>query len=210
MVEIIKNSLRKAADRALGPSGVGEVELPPSDPKAEWAHTKTDAEMELKGLLRKESDLTFQLEQCEGAEMDALRKGDDRGYKLAHAQYDRTTSALSATRTAADAYRNMLGAMETQGYMGSIVDISKNMAKMQSHLGLNSESMKDAVHTIKEGMTSAEELCASMESISDVMVGDSNIQRQDTHKAELLAKIQAEREVQSFGDKIKDEIKEIE
>jgi len=210
MVDIIKNGLRKVADRALGTSDEVGVELPPTDPKAEWAMAKTDADMKLRGLVRKENDLVFQLAQCESAEMDALRKGDDRGYKLAHAQYERTNSALSATRTAADAYRNMLGAMETQGYMGDIVEISESMVKMQAYVGLDQNTMKAAVSSIQESVAQAEELSASMEAISDVKVGDSNIQRQDTHKAELLAKIQAEREVQSFGDKIKDEIKEIE
>jgi len=198
--------LNEIINRAKSAIGKGEV----PDPKAALARKRMKAEMDLKKFRLNEEMLQERQNSFRGQAKRALAEGNDREYELINAKFKSASGGLKMASAAVDASRKMINLMDSQESMSSIVEMSKTVAEMQQSLGVDPETMEDAVMNIRESMELAETVSNSMSSISEMVSGSDEMTMGDPLKAELMAEIEAERSVQSFGDKIKDEMKELE
>lgn len=187
---------------------IGRGETP--DPKSELARKRTKAEMDLNKFLKNEEMLKVQQAFYRDKAKSALKEGNTRDYDINNAQFKRASGGLKMASAAVDASRNMIGLMDSQESMGSIVEMSKTVSEMQKTLGIDPAIMEDAVMNIKESMATNDALSNSMSSISDMVVGEDSMEMGDPLKAELMAEIQAESAVNGFGEKIAAEMKELE
>lgn len=198
--------MEKILNRARAAVGRGET----LDPQTALARKRTKAEMDLSKFLKKEELLKVQQSFYREKAKDALKEGNTREYELNNAQFKRASGGLKMASAAVDASRNMIGLMDSQESMGSIVDMSKTVAEMQEALGIDPAVMEDAVMNIRESMATTDAVSNSMSSISDMVTGGDSLEMGDPLKAELMAEIQAESAVNGFGEKIKAEMKELE
>jgi len=198
--------LNEIINRAKSAIGKGEV----PDPKVALARKRMKAEMDLKKFRLNEEMLQERQNSFRGQAKRALAEGNDREYELINAKFKSASGGLKMASAAVDASRKMINLMDSQESMSSIVEMSKTVAEMQQSLGVDPETMEDAVMNIRESMELAETVSNSMSSISEMVSGSDEMTMGDPLKAELMAEIEAERSVQSFGEKIKDELKELE
>ena len=189
-------------------SAIGKGDIP--DPKAALSRKRMKAEMDLKKFRLNEEMLQERQNGLRVQAKNALAEGNSREYDQLNAKYKSASGGLKMASAAVDASRKMINLMDSQESMSSIVEMSKTVADMQQELGIDPATMEDAVMNIRESMSLTEEVSNSMQSISDMVTGSEDLQMGDPLKAELMAEIQAEQQVQSFGDKIKEELKEIE
>lgn len=198
--------MEKIINRAKGMVGKGEH----LDPKLDLARKRTKAEMDLNKFLRNEELLKTQQSYYREKAKESLKEGNTREYDLNNTQYKRASGNLKMASAAVDASRNMIGLMDSQESMGSIVEMSHTVAEMQKALGIDPEVMEDAVMNIRESMATTDAVSNSMSSISEMVTGADGLQMGDPLKAELMAEIQAESSVNGFGEKIKAELEELE
>lgn len=196
------DKLIKLAKEAVGK---GEVEAP----KPTLARTKMDAEGKLKKLLRKEETLEAEVKYYRNKAKASLAEGNTREYNLNNAQFKRASGGLNMASAAVDSARGMIGIMDSQESLGDIVDISETMADMKDVLGIDQDMIQGAAFNIRESVANAESISETMNSITEMVSGGDHLELGDPLKAELMAEIQAEQSVQSFGDKIKDEMKDL-
>lgn len=198
--------MEKIINRAKAAVGRGET----LDPKTVLARKRTKAEMDLSKFLKNEELLKTQQSFYREKAKEALKEGNTREYDLNNAQFKRASGGLKMASAAVDASRNMIGLMDSQESMGSIVEMSHTVAEMQETLGIDPAVMEDAVMNIRESMATTDAVSNSMSSISDMVSGSEGLEIGDPLKAELMAEIQAESTVNGFGDKIAAEMKELE
>lgn len=198
--------LNEIINRAKSAIGKGEV----PDPKAALARKRMKAEMDLKKFRLNEEMLQERQNSFRTQAKRALAEGNDREYELINAKFKSASGGLKMASAAVDATSKIITLMDSQETMSSIVEMSKTVAEMKDSSCIDPETMEDAVMNIRESMALTETVSNSMSSISDMVTGSDEMTMGDPLKAELMAEIQAEQSVQSFGDKIKDEMKELE
>lgn len=192
----------KIIDRAK--SAIGKGDTP--DPKVVLARKRMKAEMDLKKFRLNEEMLQERQNFYRDKAKTALKEGNTREYDINNAQYTQATGGLKMASAAVDASRKMINVMNSQESMGSIVEMSQTVAEMQAELGIDPETMENAVMNIRESVATTEAVSNSMSSISDMVSGADGIEVGDPLKAELMAEIQSEAEANSFGEKLRAEL----
>lgn len=198
--------LDKIINRAKQVVGRGET----PDPKAELARKKTKAQMNLSRFVKEEDVLKAQVTHYRTKAKSALLEGNTREYDVLKSQFSRVSGQLKIASASVDAARNIIGVMDSQENMGAIVEMGKNLAAMQTELGIDPAEMENAATNIRESMANADAVSQSLSSISDLVSCADGIEIGDPLKAELMAEIQAESEVNNFGEQIAAEMKELE
>lgn len=197
--------LDKIISRAKAAIGKGDI----PDPKAVLARKRIKAKRDLKDLQLNEEMLQDRVDGLRNQAKLALKEGNEREYNLLNSKFKSASGGLKMASAAVDAHRKIIDVMDSQQSMSSIIEMSKTVKETQAYLGIDPESMEDAVMDLRESMDMTSAMSDSMTSISDMVSGSDELMRGDPLKAELMAEIQAEQSVQTFGDKIKDEIKDL-
>lgn len=189
-------------------SAIGKGNIP--DPKATLARKRIKAKADLKGLQLNEEMLQDRVNGLRDQAKAALAEGNEREYKLINSKFKSASGGLKMASAAVDAHRKIIDVMDSQQSMSSIIEMSKTVKETQAYLGIDPESMEDAVMDLRESMDMTSAMSDSMTSISDMVSGSDELLRGDPLKAELMAEIQAESEANGFGEQIRAEMKEIE
>jgi hypothetical protein len=159
-------------------------------------------------LGNREKQLKAQQNQAKDEAKNALKNGDERGFRLASKRHAMLGSQLGALGGMVEMAQGMRDVVEMQEGLKEVVEIGSMLKDYQDQLGLDTKQMEKAVTNIRTSMekvnTATEMISTTMEAVSsgDVEVGEA----QESLKAELMAEIETEKgQTSGVEEKIKKE-----
>jgi len=161
-----------------------------------------------KRLEKRESMLKDKQNKAKDEAKDALRNGDERGFRLASKRHAMIGSQVNAISGMVEMSQSMKDVIEMQEGLKEVVEIGSMLKDYQDHLGIDTKQMEAAVTNIRTSMekvnTATEMISTTMEAVTsgDVEVSES----QESLKAELMAEIESEKgQTTGIEDKIQKE-----
>lgn len=193
--------------KAKSKIGMAADEEPPQVTPQE---VKTSLIVANKRLTDQERILHNQHAQYRDEAKNALRRGDDRGYKSASRRHGMVSTQLNTVSNMADMSSAMLDAVEMQGNLKTIVGIGQDLSILQDQMGLGSGEIEQAVTQIRSTMEAVTYASSTMTTTMDAALNsDTTFVADETLKAELMVEIQSENAaVNGFGEKIDQQLSE--
>ena len=143
----------------------------------------------------RERQLKAQQNQSKDEAKNALKNGDERGFRLASKRHAMLASQLNAMGGMVEMAQGMKDVIEMQEGLKEVVEIGSMLKDYQDQLGLDTKQMEAAVTNIRTSMekvnTATEMISTTMEAVTS---GDADVsESQESLKAELMAEIDAEK-----------------
>jgi hypothetical protein len=148
-----------------------------------------------KRLEKRERQLKDKQTKSKAEAKEALKNGDERGFRLASKRHAMVGSQINAISGMVEMAESMKDVIEMQEGLKEVVEIGSMLKEYQDQLGIDTKQMEKAVTNIRTSMekvnTATEMISTTMEAVTsgDVEVTDS----QESLKAELMAEIEAEK-----------------
>ena len=157
-------------------------------------------------LSKRELQMKDQAGHNKAEAKDALKNGDERGFRMAskrHAMISQQATAIGGMVELAGTMRDVV---EMQEGMKEIADVGSMLKDYQDQLGIDTQVMEKAMVNIQTTMqkvnTASEMISTTMEAVS---AGDQEVSTaQESLKAELMAELEAE---QKTTTKVEEKIK---
>jgi hypothetical protein len=146
-------------------------------------------------LENRERQLKSQQNQAKEEAKNALKNGDERGFRLASKRHAMLNSQLNAMGGMVEMAQGMRDVIEMQEGLKEVVEIGSMLKDYQDQMGIDTKQMEAAVTNIRTSMekvnSATEMISTTMEAVSsgDVEVGEA----QESLKAELMAEIESEK-----------------
>lgn len=185
--------------------GLAQEEPPQVTPQ----QVKTRLTIANKQLTDQEKLLRSQQARYREDAKQALRQGDDRGYKSASRRHGMTNSQLNTVSNMADMSGAMLDAVEMQGSLKAIVGIGQDLSDLQSQMGIGEGEVEQAVTQIRSTMEAVTHASTNLTTTMDAALNsDTTFIADEGLKSELMAEIQSEGSISELQSQIKHELSE--
>jgi hypothetical protein len=173
---------------------------------------RTKLAMANKRLEKRERTLVDKRDRARGNAREALKNGDERGFRLASKRFALVNGQIQAISGMVEMAAIMLDIVEMQTSLSEIVEIGGMLKDYQDKLGINTKQMEKMLKNLQVSMdkvdSAAEMINTSMEvaTAGDITTSEA----QDQLKSELMAEIEAEKVGgSSLEDKIAAERKKL-
>jgi len=156
---------------------------------------RTKLAMAEKKLEKREKELTRKRDKSRLEAREALRSGDERGFRQASKRFALINNQVNVIKGMTEMATVMLDLVEMQSGLKEIAEIGNLLKGYQKDLGINPKEMEKALSNLQVSMNkvdaAAEMINTSMEVATS---GDINVtEAQDSLKAELMAEIETEK-----------------
>jgi hypothetical protein len=145
-----------------------------------------------KKLEKREAQIREKRDRSRDDAKNALKNGDERGFRVASKQYGSLQGQASTVGSMLEMSSTMRNALEDQESLTEIVEIGKDLAFAQKAMGFDSQKMEAAITAIR---TSVEKVTATSELLStqmETLTSPEASKEQESLKAELMAELKSE------------------
>jgi len=169
---------------------------------------KTKLMIAEKKLEKREEELKKKRNNARDSAKEALRKGDERAFRISSRRYGMLQGQLHAISNMVEITATMRDMVEMQEGLNDILEVGNELKNYQEKLGIDSKKLEEMVTNIR---VSSEKLSAASEIISntiDAIAAGSleATEAQEELRKELMAEIAAEsKEEEEIEKKIKEE-----
>ncbi len=174
--------------------------------KTSPAELVTKISISEKKLEKREGQIKDKRDKAREEAKNALKNGDERGFRVASKQYGSAAGQLNTVSSMLEMSSTMRNALEDQESLTEIVEIGKDLAFAQKSMGFDSQKMEAAITAIR---TSVEKVTATSELLStqmETLTSPESTREQESLKSELMAELRSESGDESaLEDKIRKE-----
>ena len=158
-------------------------------------------------LAKREAQIKEKRDKARDEAKNALKNGDERGFRVASKQYGSAAGQLNTVGTMVEMSQTMKNALSDQQDIAEIVQIGQELAYAQKAMGFDTEKMEQAITNIRTAVdkvnTTSEILGIQMEALTN---SPESSKEQETLKSELMAEMKAETgKEEQIREKIKKE-----
>ena len=167
---------------------------------------RTKLAMAEKKLEKREKELTRKREKSRLEAREALKSGDEKGFRLASKRFALMNNQVNVIKGMVEMATVMLDLVEMQSGLKEIVEIGGLLKGYQKDLGVDTKQMEKMLSNLQVSMNkvdaAAEMINTSMEVATS---GDVNVsESQESLKSELMAEIETEKgQTSGIEEKIK-------
>jgi len=159
-----------------------------------------------KKLEKREAQIKEKRDKARDEAKNALKNGDERGFRVASKQYGSAAGQLNTVGSMVEMSSTMRNALQDQESLTEIVQIGQDLAYAQKAMGFDSQKMEAAITAIR---TSVEKVTATSELLStqmETLTSPEASKEQESLKSELMAELKSETgEDTALEEKIKKE-----
>jgi hypothetical protein len=172
---------------------------PPAPPRNKQ-EMQTQIDFALAKLQGKEKNLRKQIDTTRKAAKEALKKGDDRGYKTYSRRYTLLNKQLDTTEGMQEKYSNMKDTLELQEGLSDIMEIGDSLHDIQDNLGIDSTEIERVASNIRNDMEKVDQASEMLTTSMGVAISKNTDLDNDDLQEELMAEIQSEEGLNDFED----------
>lgn len=170
------------------------VDIPGLRKKMSPEELRTKLTLSSKKLEKREAQMKEKAQRSKEEARDALKKGDERGFRVASKRFAMTQGQTNAISGMVEMTQGMQDVVEMQEGLKEVSAIGADLQKYQQTMGIDTQQMESAVTNIRMSMekvnTATEMISSTMEAVTS---GDVQVTAaQEELKRELMAEISAE------------------
>lgn len=172
---------------------------------------KTKLLIASKKLEKREAQMKEQQRKARELAKESLKKGDERGFRLASKRYGLITGQLQAISGMVEMAQSMSDVVEMQEGIKEIAEIGSELKKYQEQLGLDSKEFEKALTNIRSAVEKVNVASEMISTQLEAMTAPSAevTAAQEELRKELLAELSVEgEEIEELEKKIEKAEKE--
>lgn len=155
---------------------------------------KTRLKISESKLQKREAQMKDKMEKARTESKDALKRGDERGFRVASKRFAMVNSQANAISGMVEMTSSMVDVVEMQEGLKEVAAIGGELKMYQDKLGIDTKQMEKAMTNIRTSMEKVNQatdmITTTMEAVTS---GDVEVTAaQDSLKRELMAELKTE------------------
>ena len=171
---------------------------------------KTKLAIAQKKLDKREDVIDSKREKARNEAKEALKKGDERSFRVASRRYSLIDSQMNAVSNLSEMTQSTIDIIDMQTSINDVIEIGQMLSDYQERLGIDNNKLQDALTNINVSMenlsTATEMISTTIDTITEAT--PEATATQESLRSELLAEIQGEVPAGKVEEELEEKIKE--